>query len=43
MKEFLKEYRWWIIGPLILLVIATVVLAFLSAGPQSVPFIYQIN
>ena len=42
MKGSLRKYAWYIIVPIVLLLIATVILIFLSTGPQRGPFIYQI-
>lgn len=41
-KAFWSRYRKWILIALAVYVVATLVLIFLTRGPQSQPFVYQV-
>ncbi|MFO1316108.1 MAG: DUF5989 family protein [Burkholderiales bacterium] len=42
LASFWSRYRKWIIAALIVYVVVTLALVFLTRGPQSEPFIYQV-
>lgn len=41
--EFLKKYRWYLIGMVVLYAAISMWLFFMTDSPQSVPFEYQVN
>lgn len=43
MKEFLRKYRWWIVGVLVVYVGISLLLVLLTDSPQSLPFQYQVR
>ena len=43
MIEFLKKYRWYLVGIVTIYALITIWLFFLTDTPQNVPFEYQVN
>ena len=41
-KSFWSRYRRWIVIAVVVYVVVTLALIFLTRGPQSEPFIYQV-
>jgi hypothetical protein len=41
-KSLLREYKYYILAPVILIVLATIVVVVLAKGPQMGAFVYQI-
>jgi len=39
---FWSRYKRWIIAALVVYIVLTLLLVFLTGGPQSEPFIYQV-
>jgi len=42
LAAFWSRYKRWIVVALVVYVIVTLALVFLTRGPQSEPFIYQV-
>jgi hypothetical protein len=42
-QDFVKKYKWYLIGMVCLYVTISLWLFFLTDSPQSVPFEYQVN
>jgi len=42
-KEFFKHYKFFIIIPLMILIILTLILAIISNGTQNGAFMYQLR
>ena len=43
MIDFIKKYRWYLIGMVALYSLVTIWLFFLTDSQQNVPFEYQVN
>jgi hypothetical protein len=41
--RFLKKYRWYLLGLLVVYVAVSLWLVFLTDSPQEVPFEYQLR
>ena len=41
--EFIKKYRWYLIGMVALYAAISFWLFFMTDSPQAVPFEYQVN
>ena len=42
LASFWSRYKKWIVVALVVYVVVTLALVFLTRGPQSEPFIYQV-
>ena len=43
MKEFLTRYKYFLLVPVVIFVVMTLALLFLSSGPQTGGFVYQLH
>jgi hypothetical protein len=41
--EFIRKYRWYLIGMVTLYAAISIWLFFMTDSPQAVPFEYQVN
>jgi hypothetical protein len=42
-RDFLRKYRWWLVGVLVVYVGGSLILLYLTDSPQALPFQYQVR
>jgi len=42
-REFIRKYRWYLIGIVCIYIAVSLWLLLFTDSPQNVPFVYQVN